>query len=108
MRQHRLPWIAMRNTGSAILLTTILLLAGAAIGVLLPQCFATAHSEPSADFQRLVGGLGFGPALDPSVCPFSFDPRLEADCHEQGGPIPGGERFCPNHGCSVFYYESLD
>jgi hypothetical protein len=59
------------------------------------------------EFQRLVGGLGFGPAVDVTSCPFCFDPRLDSDCQQDQGPIPGGGCFCPLHANSVFTYPSL-
>jgi len=54
------------------------------------------------DFQRLVGGLGTGPTVDLSGCPFSFDARLADSCRYDRGPIAGGAFFCREHGCSVF------
>jgi hypothetical protein len=65
------------------------------------------RAERSAEFQRLVGGLGFGPALDLSRCPHSFDPRLDDGCGDDEGPLPGGARFCPQHAGSIFYYPPL-
>jgi hypothetical protein len=62
----------------------------------------------SQDFQRLVGGLGFGPALDLARCPNSFDPRLCPHCPADLGPVPGGGGFCPQHACSVFDYPPLE
>jgi hypothetical protein len=59
------------------------------------------------EFQALVGGLGFGPAGDLSRCAFGFDPRLCPGCPHDLGPIPGGSRFCPDHGCSILYYPPL-
>ena len=44
-------------------------------------------------FQELVGGLGFGPALDLSRCEFSFDPRLCPGCPADLGPVPAGRCF---------------
>ncbi len=54
------------------------------------------------EFQRLVGGLGTGPAVDLSSCPFSFDARLANGCRSDQGPIPGGVSYCREHGCSLF------
>ena len=50
------------------------------------------------DFQGLVGGLGFGAALDLEGCPFAFDPRLDGGCAAAVGPVPGGACFCGRHG----------
>jgi hypothetical protein len=63
--------------------------------------------EPARSFHRLVGGLGFGPAVDLSRCEFSFDPRLCSACSQDDGPIPGGMFFCPYHASSVFDYPPL-
>jgi len=62
----------------------------------------------AGDFQRIVGGLGLGPAADPSACAFSFDPRLSPRCPHESGPVPGGTCFCPYHGCSVLSYPPLE
>lgn len=55
------------------------------------------------EFQHLLGGLGSGPSVDLSRCPFSFDARLACGCHADQGPIAGGVFFCPEHGCSILY-----
>lgn len=73
----------------------LLLLAVSAAGALV------AHGGDRADrggFQRLVGGLGFGPGGDLSGCPNGFDPRLERGCGGRCGPVPAGNCFCPLHG----------
>lgn len=59
-------------------------------------------------FQQVVGGLGFGPALDLSQCEFSFDPRLCGHCASTQATIAGGSYFCPHHACSIFSYPALD
>ena len=58
----------------------------------------------SREFQQVVGGLGFGPAIDLSRCTLAFDPRLGPVCEAQMRPIPGGGFVCPLHACSVFDY----
>jgi hypothetical protein len=65
------------------------------------------QAEEARQFQRLVHGLGFGPALDLADCVQAFDPRLSPDCSQQDGPLPGGVYFCPQHACSIFYYLPL-
>jgi hypothetical protein len=94
----------MESRGSALLVVLLLLTASAG-AVLLAEDRAgrrrAAHAEP---FQRLVGGLGFGPALDLSGCAFGLDPRLDGSCSEDCGPVPGGSCFCPRHAGSLFYY----
>jgi hypothetical protein len=90
------------------LFLTLLLLTVAAGAILtaenLPQ---DRRQAPAEEFQRLVGGLGFGPALDLSDCIFGFDPRLDAACAFERGPIPGGACFCPRHAGSLFCYAEL-
>jgi hypothetical protein len=87
----------------AAVLAVILLLAAAAVGALAvgsrPRDGAAAR-----EFHGLTGGLGFGPALDPSRCAFGFDPRLCPACESDVGPVPGGAAFCPFHAGAVFDY----
>src|SRR5262245_11811005 len=56
--------------------------------------------------QELVGGLGFGPALDLSRCAFSVDPRLCPACSQEVGLVPGGKALCPHHAAAVIDYPS--
>jgi hypothetical protein len=83
---------------------TLLLLVAASAAILVAGSRPPAHTE---EFQRLVGGLGFGPALDLSGCAFGFDPRLDGGCAEECGPVPGAACFCPRHAGSVFSYPPL-
>lgn len=85
----------------------VLLLGTAASLVLLLQAFDEKPAPSSIAFQRLVGGLGMGPALDLSQCPYCFDPRISTICRHDMQPIPGGSHFCPQHACSIFYYPML-
>src|SRR5215472_5359021 len=89
------------------LLIVLLLLAGAAGAVLVTEARAHRGEAHAEEFQRLVGGLGFGPALDLSGCAFGFDPRLDGGCAEDRGPVPGGACFCPRHAGSLFEYAPL-
>jgi hypothetical protein len=85
-----------------------MVLVAACMGVFWFDGSPQAESDArSAQFQDLVGGLGFGPAADLSRCAFSFDPRLCDRCPEDVEPIPGGVYFCPQHGCSILYYPPL-
>jgi len=86
------------------LLIVLLLLAGAAGAVLVMESRAHRGEAHAEEFQRLVGGVGFGPALDLSGCAFGFDPRLDGSCAEEDGPVPGGACFCPRHAGSLFCY----
>jgi hypothetical protein len=92
------------------LLFALLLALGTAAGAAL----ALGAQRPPAverraeQFQRLVGGLGFGPALDLARCDSSYDPRLAPACQADTGPIAGGMFFCPHHACSIFDYPALE
>jgi hypothetical protein len=91
------------------LLACLLLVLAAAAGVSLVLGAGSPIAEQQAqEFHRLVGGLGFGPAVDLEQCSFSFDPRLCPACPNDVGPIPGGMFFCPQHAGSVFDYRSLE
>lgn len=94
---------------STKLLVLLVLQCGAAGAVLVAESWAErSRIARAAEFQRLVGGVGFGPALDLSGCAFGFDPRLEGSCSEDCGPIPGGACFCPRHAASLFFYPPLE
>ncbi len=97
----------MNRRGPAVLLMTAVVLTGAAAVVLGQGTRPRSQGEVAQEFQALVGGLGFGPALEPSGCAFAFDPRLAHHCTLDSGPIPGGAAFCPQHACSVFDYPPL-
>jgi hypothetical protein len=92
----------------ARLLFVLAALVAAALAVLAVEALPQAPKNvQAAEFQRLVGGLGFGPALDMSQCPFCFDPRLAVACQHEFSPIPGGYYFCPQHACSLLHYPPL-
>jgi hypothetical protein len=82
------------------------MMAALALAAVLALAALSEH-DPSgrgAEFQRLVGGLGMGPATDLSGCEQAFDPRLCTHCAWEDGPIPGGRAFCPDHALSVVDY----
>lgn len=60
--------------------------------------------ERALSFQHLVGGLGFGPALDLSGCASQFDPRICPECVNELGPLVNGRVFCPHHAFSILSY----
>jgi hypothetical protein len=86
----------------AAVLAVILALAAAAVGALAVG--SRPRDGAAREFHGLTGGLGFGPALDPSRCAFGFDPRLCPACESDVGPVPGGAAFCPFHAGAVFDY----
>ena len=89
------------ETRISALFVVLLLLLGAAFAVLSAE---NRTSSRSASFQHLVGGLGFGPALELSDDAFAFDPRLDGTCEQDYGPLAGGSCFCPRHSVSLFFY----
>jgi hypothetical protein len=93
---------------SSFFLVSLLFLVSAAGAILWAETGKQRDQEARAEaFQRLVGGVGFGPALDLSGCAFSFDPRLDRSCSADSGPISGGACFCPRHAGSLFSYPPL-
>lgn len=95
----------MNPNAPSVLFATLLSLVIGAGGVIIADMRQQQRPpEKERDFQRLVHGLGFGPALDLSQCEFSLDPRLSGHCPEDLGPIPGGVHFCPLHACSILFY----
>jgi hypothetical protein len=102
------PLTSFNANPNGCLFLVLLLLTGAAGAVLVvEECKerdTLAHAE---SFQRLVGGLGFGPALDLSSGASAFDPRLEDSCSMDYGPIAGGACFSSRQAGSVFFYPPL-
>jgi hypothetical protein len=97
----------MRPQAPLVLLAAILTLTVAAGVIVLVESGDRGGAARAKEYQELVGGLGFGPAVDLSRCANSFDPRLCHHCPADFGPIPGGTPFCPQHACSVLYYPAL-
>jgi hypothetical protein len=91
----------------SILIGVLVLTVGASGLLLLANLEHPAVTGRGNEFQDLLGGLGFGPALDLSRCPQSFDPRLCSHCRQNLEPLPGAGCFCPQHACSIFYYPGL-
>ncbi len=92
-------------TARAWVLFVLGLLSSASVAILSVEARLERDRGGYAEaFQRLLGGLGFGPALDLSDCPFGFDPRLDGSCSEDYAPLPGCTCFCPRHAGSVLYY----
>ena len=89
------------NSPRRVAIGVLFLAVGAALSVAV-SAHRGGGTGPGRDFQRLVGGLGFGPALDLSRCDFTFDPRVGNVCPGNLGPIPSGRVFCPEHACSIF------
>jgi hypothetical protein len=96
-----------RNGGAILLVLTLVLALGAGFVLAVEAITEARRAARSEEFQRLVGGLGFGPAVEMGQCAFSFDPRLGCGCPFDHEPIPGGAHFCPQHGCSILYYPPL-
>ena len=89
---------------SRLLFYVLLFLVGASGAVLMVEHGADRRRQAATQsFQKLVGGLGFGPVLDLSGCAFGFDPRLDGSCSAAVGPLPGGACFCGRHGGLLSY-----
>jgi hypothetical protein len=98
----------MHPIKSILVLATIIILVSAALALLVVDAGMQPHrAERSEDFQRLVGGLGFGPALDLARCPAGFDPRLDSGGTDSDQILLGPARICPQQGGSIFHYPPL-
>src|SRR5882762_2809881 len=97
----------MSNSSRVLLVLIVALALGAAAALGVCARSDAGREDKARSFHHLVGGLGFGPAVDPARCEFAFDPRLCPACSEDTGPIPGGMFFCPYHASSVFDYPPL-
>jgi hypothetical protein len=84
------------------------LLFGAAVVLAVDRASWESREARAREFQSLVGGLGFGSALELSRCATSFDPRVCPGCPQDGGPVPAGAAFCPYHAFSILHYAPAD
>lgn len=92
-----------------MLIAVVLALAlGTGMLLLVDGGSSDVEGDRSQELQSLLGGLGFGPALDLSACEFSFDPRVGNRCSADQGPIPGATYFCSQHASSILYYPPLE
>ena len=88
----------MRALGPRGLLAVALALsAGAVLAVAASASRPPEAQRRSAEFQRLVHGLGFGPAVDLSRCERDLDPRIGDACNARHEPVPAGDAFCGHH-----------
>ncbi len=83
--------------GPLLLLAAAVALPGLACAVLATAKPPARQAADAEAFQRLVGGLGLGPAVDLSRCALEFDPRAGRACALGGEPVPCGSLFCPAH-----------
>ena len=91
-----------------LVLTGLIGLSAAASAIVLAESRRNpVAAGRSREFQQMLGGLGFGPAIDLSRCTLAFDPRLGPVCESRLGPIPGGGFVCPHHASSVFDYSPV-
>jgi len=73
--------------GRALLLAAAVALPATAAAMLTASASPAIHGG-RASFQREVGGLGLGPAVDLSRCACGFDPRVESGCALGLEPVP--------------------
>ena len=92
----------MRPIAPRLILVAITALTMLAATVLVRDAVATPRQEIAEDFQSLVHGLGFGPALDLSQGTHRYDPRLYGELTDVDAPLPGGERFDARDPFSIF------
>ena len=92
----------MRPIAPRLILVAIITLTLLAATVLVRDAVATPRLEKSEDFQSLVRGLGFGPALDLSQGTHRFDPRLYGELTDVDAPLPGGARLDARDPFSIF------
>jgi len=83
--------------GPALLLAVTVALPLMAAVVLARGAPPATRATDSDAFQRLVGGLGLGTAVDLSGCAPLFDPRDGGACSFRHDPLPCGSFFCPAH-----------
>ena len=73
----------------------------AAVAVLVAAAGAVlalgSRRPPSAEFQRIVGGLGSGTATSLTPCEAAYDGGIAGTCSCGLDPVPGGFAFCPHH-----------
>jgi hypothetical protein len=90
--------------GPAILLLVVTALASLAAVLVACDALPRSAADGATEFQRIVGGLGFGSSAQLIPCSYDFSPRLEDGCDADTWPIPGGRYFCPRHGLSLLAY----
>jgi len=73
------------------------LLAAAGCVLLLGARRPAAAAARSAEFQRVLGGLGSGTATSLAPCEAAFDDGLAAGCALGREEVPGAFAFCPHH-----------
>lgn len=94
----------MHKATSWLFILVSALAAAAGVVLIAGQWSAAEDERQGKEFYHLVGGFGFGPAIDAAACEFSVDPRCCPSCSFDTGPVPGGVFFCPYHACSTFPY----
>jgi hypothetical protein len=95
------------NSNGRLFLLLLLVTGAAAAVLVVEESNGSDRLTHAESFQRLVGGLGFGPALDLSSDASAFDPRIEGSCSMDYGPIAGGACFSSRQAGSVFFYPPL-
>ena len=75
----------------------VLLVASAAGVLLLGSRRGDAETGRSAEFQRVLGGLGSGSATSLVPCDAAFDDGVADACGRELDPAAGGRAFCTHH-----------
>lgn len=92
----------------ALAFALLVVLTAGASAVLMSEAKPNGHATDAEAFQRLLKGLGFGPALMLSPCPFPFDPRLDNGRATEMEAIPGGACFHSQRVDTIFSYPPLE
>ena len=90
-KKYRRPRQRLRE-GAVLTLSALLLFAAVAV-LAAEERSRTKEERIAREFQELAHGLGLGPAVDISVCPFAFDPRICSRCPRDIGTLPLGAAF---------------
>ncbi len=90
------------NAANLILVVLVTLASASLVCWSVGDPYNARRSLNAGEFQRVVGGLGLGPATNWARCAHSFDPRVCGDCEYDQGPLVGRTCFCPWASESIF------
>jgi hypothetical protein len=97
-----LPQTIRRRIDELLLVTIVVISAGAALAVVVDLRAGTKRAHVSQEFQSLLGGLGMGCHADLAHCSWQFDPRLMGDDDAPLDVVLGAGDYNPWHAISLF------